>query len=1033
MRGVVTFCVDHPKLINLLMVVVALLGVLSFKSARYEITPEMNMGVVNITTTKSGAGPEEIELAVTLVLEEELLKVDGVKKVYSKSLENMSLITLHLDQDAEDKTQVINEVQQALDRAQTRLPKDLLEKPRLDELGSNNFGVMEVHLTGAVSESLLRDMARVLEKKLRTLPGIAGVDMYGYRKPEVEMQIDPNKRLQLGISSSEVSQALSERNIRDSGGALMSLSSEKKVLAVGQLDNPLDVKDIVLRSAGPGNEVLVGDIATVLPGYEPWNLMVLSDGSLALKLVIKKKSSADLLTVTKTLREFLDKEQEVAPPGVEIRIIGDSSRVTLRMLDTLMSNAWMGLLSVFVILTLFFGRHLAFWVSLGLPFSILACFYFLQYTPHTINIMSLMAVVLMLGILVDDAIVTAECIQRYRELGYSAHNAAIEGTMAVGAPVLVSVLTTMLAFVPLFFLGGAEGQYVAVIPTIVVLMLAASLFQSKFILPNHLARAKLEIKSPGWMERSSKHYDRLIRFLLAHRVKSLLILSCAFLVLFLISGSFLRFEMHPESATDVVNIQTEMSTGTPFKDNVARTQQLQQQLRERLDPGDVKSIVSLVGHHDSDPYGSSDGMNESWALTTVNLHHRDTMATTPKQALQLIKTIGAEQKDYSMIYVSAASGAPVLGKAAELEIMSENDDRFSVAEDVAAFLQRQPGVVRVWDSRVVGKDALDLEFNYGKLAAYGLTVKQVADALRVAMDGLIIAEQQTAAERVYFRLKMQHSEQPSMSELRDMFIINARGEAVALRSVAEFKLAPGDSDIKHYAGRRTVTVFADIDRQVTDVISVNAALETFVRDYQVNHTIPHISFYQGGEIEQQQESMGDLLIAFVTCLLLSFFILVLLFNSYSQPLIVLAVLPFGVVGVVLAFAIQDIPMSFLAMIGLLGLVGVLLNNSVVLIHTLNTGKRHINTDAIARRSVTRFRPIVITSLTTLVGLVPAAYGWGGAEPLMPPMVMAMVWGVLFGTLVSLLMLPCLFAVNQDLRRWIGEKFGASSVKTSRRH
>lgn len=1033
MRSVITFCVDHPKLINLLMVVVSVLGIISFKSARYEITPEMNMGVVNITTTKAGAGPEEIELAVTLVLEEELLKVDGVKKVYSKSLENMSLITLHLDQDAEDQTQVINEVQQALDRAQTRLPKDLLEKPRLDELGSNNFGVMEVHLTGAVSESLLRDMTRVLEKKIRTLPGIAGVDIHGYRRPEVEMQIDPNKRLQLGISNEEISQALAERNIRDSGGAMMSLSSEKKVLAVGQLDNPLDVSDIVLRSAGLGNEVLVGDVATVLPGYEPWTLMVLSDGSLALKLVIKKKDSADLLTTTTMLREFLTKEQDVAPPGVDIRIISDSSRVTLRMLDTLMSNAWMGLLSVFVILTLFFGRHLAFWVSLGLPFSILACFYFLQFTPHTINIMSLMAVVLMLGILVDDAIVTAECIQRYRELGYSAHNAAIEGTMAVGAPVLVSVVTTMLAFVPLFFLGGTEGQYVAVIPVIVVLMLAASLFQSKFILPNHLARAKLEIKSPGWIEHSSEYYDRLIRFLLARRIKSLLILSGSFVVLLLISVSFLRFEMHPESAIDVVHLQTEMPIGTPFEDNVVRTRDLQEQLRARLESGDVKNIVSLVGHHDNDPYGASDGLNTGWALTTVNLHHRDNMTSTPKQALELIKKIGAEQKDYKLIYVSAVSGSPVLGKAAELEIMSENEDRFSVAQDVKVFLLQQPGVVRAWDSRVVGKDALDLQFNYSKMAAYGLTVKQVADALRVAMDGLIIAEQQTASERVYFRLKMQHAEQPSMSALRDMFIINKRGEAVALRSVAEFKLAPGDSDIKHYAGRRSVTVFADIDRQITDVTTLNTALETFVREYQVSHTIPHISFYQGGEIEQQQASMGDLSIAFVTCLLLSFFILVLLFNSYSQPLIVLAVLPFGVVGVVLAFAIQNIPMSFLAMIGLLGLVGVLLNNSVVLIHTLNTGKRHIDIDAIARRSVTRFRPIIITSLTTLVGLVPVAYGWGGDEPMVTPMVMAMVWGVLFGTLVSLLMLPCLFAVNQDLRQWIGEKFGASSVKISRRN
>ncbi|WP_235015579.1 efflux RND transporter permease subunit [Oceanicoccus sp. KOV_DT_Chl] len=315
----------------------------------------------------------------------------------------------------------------------------------------------------------------------------------------------------------------------------------------------------------------------------------------------------------------------------------------------------------------------------------------------------------------------------------------------------------------------------------------------------------------------------------------------------------------------------------------------------------------------------------------------------------------------------------------------------------------------------MGKSALDLQFDYGKLAAYGLNVKQVSDAIKVAMDGLIIGEQQTAVERMYYRLNMQHEDEPSMSELMDLFIINQRGEPVALRSVAEFVMRPGDADIKHYAGRRTVTVYAEIDRQLTDVSTINNRLSEYVRDYQRTHTIPSVSFFQGGEIEQQQQSMGDITIAFVTCLLLSFMVLVALFNSYSQPLIVLAVLPFGMVGVFMAFAIQGLPLSFLAIVGVLGLVGVLLNNSVVMVHTLNTGKRKIDDEAIVRRAVTRFRPIVITSLTTLVGLVPAAYGLGGEDPLVTPMVMAMVWGVMFGTVVSLLMLPCIFAINQDIR------------------
>ncbi|WP_101760537.1 efflux RND transporter permease subunit [Oceanicoccus sp. KOV_DT_Chl] len=528
MESMIRFCIDHSKLVNLVMVVVSILGIISFESARFELVPVVEMGVVKITTNKPGAGPEEIELAVTIVLEEELLKVKGVKKVYSRSIENMSLITLHMDQNLKDKNKALNEIQQAVDRAQTRLPQDLLEKPVIEELTNSNNAIVDVNVSGKVSEDMLRNMARILEKKLRTLPGIAGVDIVGYRKPEVHLQINPNKQLQLGLSLDEVRQALANRNVRDSGGAVMSVSAEKKVLAVGLLEDPLDVGEVVIRSRGPGNEVLVRDVAKVLPSYEAWRTQVVSNEMLVITLKVKKKPDADLIKTTNLVRAFIEKEQHVAPASVTIDISRESSRVTLDMLDTLTSNAMLGLISVFVILTLFFGRNLAMWVSLGLPFSVLACFYFLTFTPTTINTLTLLAMVLMLGMLVDDAIVTAECIQRFRELGETPREAAIKGTVAVGAPVIVSAFTTVLAFIPLFFIGGAEGQYVAVFPLVVVLMLGASLFQSKFILPNHLARSKMKIKNTQWIIRSSQYYERLLRAMLEHRVRSLSILSLCF-------------------------------------------------------------------------------------------------------------------------------------------------------------------------------------------------------------------------------------------------------------------------------------------------------------------------------------------------------------------------------------------------------------------------------------------------------------------------------------------------------------------------
>ncbi|MGY0220066.1 efflux RND transporter permease subunit [Endozoicomonadaceae bacterium StTr2] len=989
MINLVRFFIDRPKLGHLIFFMVILLGLLSLQLSRYEVTPKIDMGIVSVTTYKAGAGPEEIELSISKVLEDELLKVSGIKKIYSRSMEGLSLITLNLDPNYGNKQKLLADIQKAVDRAQTLLPSDLLEKPKVVEQSTDELAVTELHITGHISENVLRQQARLLEQKLRTVYGVAGIDRKGYRKREINIQPDPRMLLQHGISVADIQQAMASRNIRDSGGSIASLSMEKKVLTVGQFQSARDVEDVILRSRGPGNAVTMRDVARVYSGYQDWGVQVQADGQLSIALEIKKKARADELDTMAAIKTFLKTEEALLPDGIQLKLVNDVSRFTKEMLETLTNNALMGFISVFIILWLFLGRKMAFWVSVGLPFSMMATFIGLLLTGYSMNSITLMALILVLGMLVDDAIVTGEAIQARRESGESRINAAILGTVDISAPVFVSVLTTILAFVPLFFIGGLEGAFVASIPIVVIIMLLASLFESKFLLPSHLAHSQFTTKPRNWLSGIQQRYEKLIHWLLLHRKKSvglMLLISAGIMAL---SSSAIRMQLYPETAIDTINIKMELPNGTPFEKTVERTRQLEQRVRAQIPARDLLDIITQVGHHDTDAYGGSEGRNHAWALMTVFIKSEKQLSLSSVEILDRLKELGNQQTDFVSIRVEPLKDTPVIGKPVELEIMSSGNEKLQVADSVKQFLSTAPGVTEVWDSRKSGKDILDVEFNYQNLAAYGLSVKQVADAVAVAMDGLIINEQQMAEERVYYRLQFPKQERQQLITLQDLFIINSTGKPVALNSVASFRLRPGEADIKHYAGRRTVTVYADINRDLTDVPTINKQLRAFLNDQGWEHQYPGLSFYQGGELEQQQASYGSLGLAFAACLFMILFVLVVLFNSFTQPFLVLAVLPFSIIGVMVAFAVQDLPMSFLSLTGMLGLIGVLINDAVVMIFTLNRKAHTRDMALIARQAASRFRPIIITSLTTLAGLFPTAYGWGGSNAYITPMVMSM--------------------------------------------
>ena len=1030
--ALIGFFVRRPLLVNLAMILVFVIGAATIGGMRYEYNPKVDLGRIDITTARPGAGPEEVELSVTLPLEEEILKVEGVKSVYSRSMEGLSLITVQLLPDIDRKPAVVNELWQALDRAAGQLPDDLVDEPTLEEQSTLITPVMEVHVTGPVPEESLRRAARRLSDGLRETPGVAGVVSLGYRKPELKILLDAERMARLGIGHGEIVRAVRARNRRDSGGALSSFATEREVVTIGQFRDPEDVRDTVLRAPSPGNVVRLGDIAEVSMDYEDWTVQSRIDGALSINLQVRKEARADEMHTAAAVRAFVERAAERMPPGVELRMSNDISRLTVNMLDVLAGNALLGLVAVFALLCYFLRWRFAVWVAVGIPFAICLTFLLCASLGVTINAISITAMILMLGILVDDAVIVGENVQRLRAAGAEPVAASIHGAEQVASPVVFSALTTMLAFAPLAAIGGPDGAFMLDFPLTVVVLLAASLLESQCILPAHLAHSR-GFAAGGALrfERLQDAYHRFIGRLLARPFWTVLGFIAGFALVLALGAVGLRWHLYPAVDIDTINVKVEMPLGTPFGDTVAAVAALERELRERIEPDDLLDISSRIGDHDTDFYGASEGRSDAWALINVNMKPLSQRGTVTHELVDSLRRWAETRAGQAQLSVGAQTDVPVIGQPVEVEIVDNTDGRFAPAEELSAWLAARDDVVRVWDSQNPGKDIVDVSLDYGLMAARGLSVERVMHAVRLAMDGMLIDEMQTLDERVRFRLQMAPDSAGKLATLENLVIVNDRGRPVHLGGIARFSLRAGDGDIKHYMGERTLTVFADIDRDAVGVAEINAEAAAFIRERNWAERFPTARVWQGGELTQTQDTLRGLGRAALICLLGIFAALVVLFNSLTQPFLIVFAIPFGVAGVVIGFLVQGMAFGVMAMTGIIGLVGVLVNDSLVLVYTMNRRAKEqgapLDAEQVAAVARQRFRPIVITSLTTVTGLLPTAYGFLGENSYITPMVMAMGWGVMFGGLVSLVLLPNLYLADQRLRGALRRRFAVKAV------
>ncbi len=1029
MTALIAFFARRPLLVNLILVMIFLSGLVVTRNQVVSSYPALDTGIFYLTTAWPGAAAEDVELSVTVPLEEEILEIEGLDKLRSASMEGQSslLIQASPDNSREQNRVFRDDLQRAIDRAYPRMPDDVPEKPLLVAEDPDRTPIMEILIRGDVDEDVLRRAARRLRVELRQVDGVAGTDRMGYRRKEMRILLNPQRLQQLGIDAAEITQAIAARNVRDSGGALESTTAERDVVTVGQFQNPREVEDVIVRAAGRDNFTRVRDIAQVVVDYEDWMTQPLANGEPGISLLVKKTAQANGVAVAEELRGFLAQQQTLMPPGVTLEVFNDTTRYARNMLEMLSSNALLGMVLVFVTLLAFFPFRFTVWVVVGIPTAMMLTFMFMPSFNITVNQLSISGIILMLGVLVDDAIVIAESIFREAERGKSPLQAAIDGTAVMAAPVLTSSATTVLAFMPLVFLSGIEGKYLWMLPAVVVMVLIASLIECKLMLPAHIAHALHGRQRDGnkslsrqWFEPVERGYIWVMGHMFRHRVISFLGILGLAGAAGLFSYHKLSLELYPEGDTDVVTVQLELPLGTSFASTRARLRELERGLLAHLPAEDVLASKVTIGHHDLPGSGGvTEGRQNSWGLIDIYLVRPSDRNHTSTEIAQSMRDYLIPQRDLIMARVVPQENSPPTGEAVELDIVGNSDDRYLAADQVARFLRETPGVTRVWTSYKRGKDIIDLQLKHELLANYGLTVQDVTRAVRIAFDGLLVEEMQTVDERIRFRLQYRQPEQGQLETLYGLTLINSRGEPVLLRSVADFETKPAQATVFHYFGERTMTVYADIDKAVISVADVNRKLANYLDSEGLRTRYTHLNFVQGGEADRQQDALGNIASAALLSLAAILVLLVLLFNSVSQPLLVLLVIPLGILGVMIAFALQGMVLSMSALAGVTGLAGILVNDSLIMIDQLNRVRDSdgsISSEVLVKTASTRLRPIFITTLTTVAGLYPVAYGLFGLNIVVAPLAMVMLWGVVFGSIITLFYLPSLYALEQDIRR-----------------
>lgn len=1008
------FFLRKPLLANMLTVIVMLAGLISLMRISRATYPEVNFDIIKITTEYPGASAEDVEVNVTNPIEIELESIGDLDHVISISLENLSVIFVMVDLNARNPVRTKDEINRAVDRV-TDLPQEVITRPEIHEIKSSNVAVLEVAVLSGKNEtpneSLLRKIASDLEEDINEIDGVSTIEKIGYRKREVQIFPTVESLKNNHVALGEIVNAIRDHNVRLSGGNLTSFTNEKKIVTFSQFKKPLDAGEVIVRSNFSGEQIRLEDIATLKDGFADADVLARTNQKNSINLLIRQQTGADIINISENIHKLIKRYQEQVPDGVEVTLVSDFSRYTKSLLGIAENNAIIGFFLVLGCLVLFLTRYTALWTAMGIPVSILAAIACFPAFGIDINFIALMTMVLVIGMLVDDAIVVAESITRHREMGKDPVSAAKEGVREVFWPVCTTIATTMIAFLPMLFMKGLTGRFVQQMPIIVILTLGFSLFEAILILPSHIAHSPVVApRKINWFETLKKKYACLIFWAIHHRIKTLTAFVLLLFGCIALQQTAIKFVLFPYDDVDVFHVIAELPEGysqQKTSEKMAEVEKAVASIPDRL----MSGYTTRIGHHDTDVYGGTSGLHDNWALTTVYLNPPSVRDKTSEELIVELESRLKSIDGFDKLIVEKFNDGPPVGKPVTVTVISDDDQlRHGFAEEIQDFLKSTPGIKGINVNEKSGKQELLIKPDLSLMAKLGINAREVAEAIRIAFDGIVVTHLTHEGEEIDFRVQLDESNRKHPDVLQSLGIMNPTGQLIPLGSFTRLDPGQGLEAIHHYNGHRAITITADVDESLITPLEANQKIAArFVKKIEGTTGIRLVF---GGEEKATEESLESFFQAFVLAIIAIFCILVALFGSFILPFIVMMAIPFGLCGVVIFFYLHGLPLSFLAIVGSLGLVGIVVNDSLVMISHLNDKQKALGAlslDDIVTASTDRFRAVLLTTVTTVAGLLPTIYGIGGYEPFIVPIVLAVAGGLVFATTITLILVPVLYS------------------------
>ena len=1033
-NGIIAWFVSNHVAANLLMLFFLGSGLFAVSNMRSEVFPQIDLRTISVTVVYPGATPYEVEDGITRRVEEAISGIEGIDRVRSTAAEGAGTVIAELD-DFIDPNQVLDDINDEVGRLSNFPPTDA-EKPSITK-SSLTSGVVTLVVYGDGEESAIRQNAERIRDELLQINGVSLVSLSGVRDLEISVEVSEETLRQYGLTLGAVANAISTSSLDLPAGSIKTEAGEILLRTSARRYTGREFETVVIRSNIDGSILQLGDIATVRDGFDENDLISLFNGEPAAKIDVSRSGDQDALEIEGKINAYI--EGLTLPRGLKLEIANSQTDILRDRISLLLRNAILGFVLVFLSLVLFLDLKLAFWTSMGIPISFLGGLMIASLFGVTISMVSLFALIVVLGIVVDDAIVAGENIFSEQEAGEEGSQAALKGIMGVAAPVAVGVLTTVAAFAPLLFSTGALGQIMAPVPIIVIGVLVVSLFEAFFILPSHLARSNRW--SRGGLARLQAWVStRLLQFTqsvltpvvtICVRFKyATLAGSMALLIIMagIMQGGYVRFVFFPQIEGDTLRASLTMPEGTPFEVTEAATEKLIEAL-ERL-RSDVDVLIDDPAHSiftttavtigqtasgGGGPRGAGNSANGSHlGSVSAEIVQGDARIMSARELerrwrAEIGEIAGAESVEIESALFSGDADVDIQLSHADEDIV------LAAAERLESELAAISGVNEVQDSLDLGKRQLDFTLTQAGFAA-GLTTNDLARQVRQSFYGEEVERIQRGRDEVKVLVKYPLSERRSLSQVYDMRIRLSDGSETPLLTVATVTESRGYSTIQRVDGRRIASVTAEVDEAVTTPNNVNALVETEIMP-QLLRDIPGLSYSKEGDARSQAEDLASLGRNLTIALFVIFVMLATQLKSYTQPIIILMAVPFGFLGAVIGHLIMGYDLSFISIFGMVALSGVVVNDSIVLVDYYNTlvEKGVERSQAIVDAATRRFRPILLTTTTTALGLLPMLLETSRQAQFLIPMAISLAFGIIIASNMILILVPALTMIVEDWR------------------